>query len=311
MFEYPILFVITELVNLLLGPVLFLYYKQIFELKITKKPLLHFIVPCLYFIYFLIHQVVVLSPLSASNYLKIPVHATLVFITTCSLFSYTYFIYIHIRKYRGKFKNLKLNIDIWLYLLPSALLLKGLAGLVILSKKLFFNSLTLSFNPYYQFFFILIETLLLLAVGYFGLKEANTFRLERLAATGEEKNKKLLVTQEEANIYLEKLSNAMEEGRIFTNSELDEKLLAKNIGIQPYQLSILLNKYVGKTFAEFINHYRIEEAKRMLLDKKKSTEKMFSIAIDCGFNSESVFYTNFKKYTGTTPRQFQKEFING
>ena len=45
----------------------------------------------------------------------------------------------------------------------------------------------------------------------------------------------------------------------------------------------------------------------MLLNPQTAHNKMFSIALDCGFNSESVFYTNFKKLTGFTPRQFQKE----
>lgn len=152
---------------------------------------------------------------------------------------------------------------------------------------------------------------MLLAVGYFGLKEANTFRLEKLATISPDtKAKKLLVTQEEADDYLQRLSKAMETDRLFTDTDLDEKKVAKLIGIQSYQLSIILNKYLGKTFTEFVNTYRIEEAKKMLLDSKTSSNKMFSIAMDCGFHSESVFYTNFKKYTGTTPRQYQKANIS-
>lgn len=304
--SYPQLFVVTEFVHFCLGPLLYLYYHQIFRLRLPLRWSLHFLPALAFLIYFIIYQSIILRPLQAANYLRVPNHATLVILTTLSLFIYSGFIWKEIGYYKTKFKNLKLNIDFWLYLLVSFLFMKGVEGIMVAMKKIFFNEITPRFNAYYQPFFILIETLVLLAIGFFGLKEANTFRLEKLATNSDVQNKKQLVSQQEADEYLQRLSKAMETEKLFTDTDLDEKKMAKAIGIQSYQLSILLNKYLGKTFTEFVNTYRIEEAKRMLLDSKTSQNKMFSIAMDCGFHSESVFYANFKKYTGTTPRQFQK-----
>ncbi len=307
--SYPQLFIVTEFVHFCLGPLLYLYYCQIFRLRLPSRSFLHFIPSLIYLLYFIIYQSIILGPLQAANYLKVPNHATLVILTTLSLFIYSILIWKEIGDYKTKFKNLKLNVDFWLYFLVTFLFMKGVEGLMVVTKKLFFNEMTPLFNAYYQPFFILIETLVLLAVGYFGLKEANTFRIEKLSSTNDIKSKKQLVSQEEADEYLQRLSKVMETEKLFTDTDLDEKKMAMAIGIQPYQLSIILNKYLGKTFTEFVNTFRIEEAKRMLLDSKTSQSKMFSIAMDCGFHSESVFYTNFKKYTGTTPRQFQKANI--
>lgn len=308
--NYPQLFVVTEFVHLSLGPMLLLYYKQIFRLRTARSSYLHFIPAVLFLLYFIIYLGIIAGPLRAAGYLRVAHHVTLVSITSISLFIYSVLIVREINRYKSKFRNLKLNVDFWLYLLVSFLFVKGLEGLMVITKKLFFNASTSTFNAYYQPFFILIETVVLLAIGYFGLKEANTFRLEKLASTPDAKAKKQLVSQKEADEYLARLSRAMETDKVFTDTDLDEKKMAKVIGIQSYQLSIILNKYLGKTFTEFVNEYRIEEAKKMLLDNKTGNNKMFSIAMDCGFHSESVFYTNFKKYTGTTPRQFQKANIS-
>jgi len=56
-----------------------------------------------------------------------------------------------------------------------------------------------------------------------------------------------------------------------------------------------------------VNHYRVEEAKQLLLEPAKEDHKIASIAYDAGFNSLSTFNDVFKKITGTTPSQFRKE----
>ncbi len=102
------------------------------------------------------------------------------------------------------------------------------------------------------------------------------------------------------------LTALIEEQKIYLNTELNEKKLAEAIGIPTHSLSKMLNEYMGQSFSEYINHYRVEEAKRLLLDEDKDDLTAFAVAIDSGFRSESVFYVNFKKNTGFTPMQFKK-----
>jgi AraC-like DNA-binding protein len=64
-------------------------------------------------------------------------------------------------------------------------------------------------------------------------------------------------------------------------------------------------KMTKLTFTEFVNHYRVDKAKKMLLIDKNVTEACF----DCGFESLSYFNRAFKKVTGKNPTKFKKEYI--
>lgn len=119
--------------------------------------------------------------------------------------------------------------------------------------------------------------------------------------------RKIQMSAEDAGPHLERLKCLIEQDKIYLTPELNEKMLADAVGIQPYLLSKLLNEHVGETFNEFLNRNRIEEAKRMLVSPKTMRYTIFAIALECGYNSESVFYTNFKKYTGLTPKKYKEE----
>ena len=66
-------------------------------------------------------------------------------------------------------------------------------------------------------------------------------------------------------------------------------------------------KMTRLTFTEFLNHYRINQAKRLLLLDKNVTETCF----ECGFESLSYFNRTFKKITGENPLSFKKRYWNG
>ena len=61
-------------------------------------------------------------------------------------------------------------------------------------------------------------------------------------------------------------------------------------------------KMTRLTFTEFVNHYRIDKAKKLLLQDRNVSETCF----DCGFESLSYFNRTFKKITGQNPLSFKK-----
>ena len=63
-------------------------------------------------------------------------------------------------------------------------------------------------------------------------------------------------------------------------------------------------KMTRLTFTEFVNHYRIDKAKKLLIQDQNVTETCF----DCGFESLSYFNRTFKKITGQNPLAFKKAF---
>ena len=60
-------------------------------------------------------------------------------------------------------------------------------------------------------------------------------------------------------------------------------------------------------FFEFVNHYRVEEAKRLLADPQAAGKNMIDLMYDMGFNSKATFNALFKKKVGMTPSEFRKQ----
>jgi ligand-binding sensor domain-containing protein/AraC-like DNA-binding protein len=103
-------------------------------------------------------------------------------------------------------------------------------------------------------------------------------------------NKKLLTVMQNKNIYLE--------------PDLNLNKLADIIIVKPNYLSQVINQFHQQNFYEFINTYRIEEAKRLL---RETTLKVEAVAYDSGFNSLSTFNSVFKKTTQMTPSQYRRK----
>jgi len=65
-------------------------------------------------------------------------------------------------------------------------------------------------------------------------------------------------------------------------------------------------KATGSTFINFLNQYRISQAKRLLLSGKNISETCY----ECGFESLSYFNRTFKKVTQENPSAFKKRHYN-
>ncbi|MBN1272090.1 MAG: AraC family transcriptional regulator [Candidatus Aminicenantes bacterium] len=68
----------------------------------------------------------------------------------------------------------------------------------------------------------------------------------------------------------------------------------------------LFTKCLGVNFFDFVNKYRVEEAKKLFLDVSNNSRSILEQLFDAGFNSKSVFNRVFKKYTGMTPSEFKR-----
>ncbi len=79
--------------------------------------------------------------------------------------------------------------------------------------------------------------------------------------------------------------------------------------VQPRQLSQVINSTFRKNFFDFINQYRIEEARQLFSDPAQASKTILEILYQVGYNSKSAFNTAFKKQTGQTPTQYRKSQI--
>jgi len=98
----------------------------------------------------------------------------------------------------------------------------------------------------------------------------------------------------------------MEEHKPYLDGEITLSQLADLVGCTSNNLSQVINSELEKTFFDFINTYRIKEAKRYLLASESEKITILAIALESGFNSKSAFYTAFKKEIGMTPSEYKK-----
>lgn len=98
----------------------------------------------------------------------------------------------------------------------------------------------------------------------------------------------------------------MESHKPYLESELTLDQLAAQLSLKARNLSQVINEVLGRSFFDFVNRYRIEEARRLLTNPADPKVTVLEVLYQVGFNSKSSFNTLFKKYTGVTPTEFRR-----
>lgn len=148
------------------------------------------------------------------------------------------------------------------------------------------------------------------ALGYATLTQRSIYTVESAdnlieATKGKIKTEERLTVQQVETLQ-EKLVQKTTAEKLYLDPGLTLSSLAYHIGINPHDLSYIINNGLQKKFYQFINELRTEEAKRLLLSQEAKRLDMFGIAIRAGFNSRTTFYSSFKKATGITPTEYMK-----
>lgn len=84
------------------------------------------------------------------------------------------------------------------------------------------------------------------------------------------------------------------------------ELVANELNISKSYLSYYFKNVTGVGFVEYVNQYRIDRSKEQL---SISDATVNEIAINCGFNNVTSFIRTFKKYTGMTPKEYQRNKV--
>lgn len=94
----------------------------------------------------------------------------------------------------------------------------------------------------------------------------------------------------------------------YLNSNYSLKDLSDSLNTNTVYASQMINFLFGKSFTDYINQYRIDEAKSRLAENVDS--KLFAVALDSGFSNKNTFARVFKKYTGQTPSEYRDSLKN-
>lgn len=154
--------------------------------------------------------------------------------------------------------------------------------------------------------FGLWKVVVVFLIGYKGLTQPEIYSSQD-SKEDAERYRSSKLTQVQADDYLKRITEYMESEKPYLENELTLSKLASQVDIGPRHLSQVINGRLNRNFFDFVNRYRIEEAKKLLVNLDKSQNSILDVAFDSGFNSKSSFNMIFKKYTTMTPSQFRKK----
>ncbi|MDO3384505.1 helix-turn-helix domain-containing protein [Gilvimarinus sp. SDUM040013] len=111
----------------------------------------------------------------------------------------------------------------------------------------------------------------------------------------------------EDKTHVESIKQTMLQTKIYTEPDITIDQLAATLKLPTKRLSQILKQDFHANFYEFINSYRVEDAKQQLRDPAGASKTITEIYYEVGFNSKSVFNTFFKRKEGCTPSQYRNK----
>lgn len=113
-------------------------------------------------------------------------------------------------------------------------------------------------------------------------------------------------SEEEINPeHRDRVQLIMNTEKPFLNPRLTLERFAELVHLPPRQVSLIINRCFEQNFHEYINRYRVEEAKKMLADPEYSIQKIAQLS---GFNSKATFNRLFKNLVTVTPSEYREQY---
>ena len=309
---FPSLYFFPMVAYYIDGALLYLCFKALVfkDFSLTKIDLFHFI-PLLAYITFIglvfysKPQDIRLEMINSESFVYSASYVYMEFLSKLIRVFYAIACFSLISRYSSRLQDTNSNMEkvhlSWLRALVIGFLLVMVSEAILVAAKIINIYTNFSFSLLvnigltgYYITFALVNLLVFTAVRYFGAFE----QVNEIKITKKMRDERFF--QPELALSVD---DAIRGGQIYMDPDITLDKLAESLKILPRDLSSLINRHFGINFYEFINRYRIEEAKRMLTSEEYKATTITDIYLKVGFNSKSVFYTFFKKLEGMTPSQ--------
>lgn len=145
-----------------------------------------------------------------------------------------------------------------------------------------------------------LYSVLIYFITFIVIKNNQVFQAER-----RKKYQNINLSDAEMESHFQVISNIMEHQKPYLDVAFSVQKLSDLTSMPGYLISSVLSDKAKLNFNQYINGFRIEDAKIMLSNPKFDYLTIAAIAYECGFNSLSSFNTAFKKQVGVTPSAFK------
>ena len=187
----------------------------------------------------------------------------------------------------------------WLHRLLIGFAVLWLLWIPFVTVDYFFYHYQLGIQAYYTLYLLLVSMIIWIAARAF-------LRPEIGAASDTAPILKPLLPAE-LRQKATWLKNAVKTNHYYQDPELSLGSLAEKLGLTAHELSRIINTVLKKSFNDFINEYRVQDAARKMQDPAFDHITLLGIAYESGFNSQSSFNRIFKQIIGKSPAEYKKE----
>ena len=181
----------------------------------------------------------------------------------------------------------KLN---WLFIITYGITLSSLTGFIL-------NSLSQykSMNWEYLIFLIFLNIFFFKAI----------IQPDQFLGIDEKKLVPLNLDKDKSTNYFQRIEEIINSNQLFLDPDLSLHNIAQAVKLSDRIVSHTIKQNAGLSLTDYINIKRIDYAKEVLRTTTKSEKNVLEILYEAGFNSKSVFNTQFKKHTGQSPTGFR------
>ncbi len=104
-----------------------------------------------------------------------------------------------------------------------------------------------------------------------------------------------------------KMQEVMLSKQLYLNPELRLEHFCQEVELPTKIVSQIFNRHLHKGFNDFVNKFRVEDAKIKLADRSYQHLTLEGIALEVGFASRSTFLRAFKKVTEMSPSNYKQK----
>lgn len=124
----------------------------------------------------------------------------------------------------------------------------------------------------------------------------------------EKKTSPKMISTRDGSKYYQNIEDVIVSYKLFLDPDLTLRNVAQAVKLNDRIVSQSIKLNTGSNFSDYINGKRIDYAKDLLENYTSAERNILQILYDSGFNSKSVFNTQFKKLTGLSPKEYRNKF---
>lgn len=291
----PYIEIFVSAIGYLHGPLFFIYTKTIFQKRLSRLDMLHFI------------------PFAACILISFRIPSTytmtweLIILVTkiLSLTLYPIYIWYLCRKKASGTKTQKSDIErlnlSWVRIIAILFLVSIGISMVRLTTELLVGV------AYFETWDLIRYIILVTVIGFYGLKYGMVYKPEvpYESVKDDKKYRHSPLKTEEVQYFKSVITSFFKESKAYLQPDFSLATLSQTINIPKHHLSQIINSEMGSNFYDLVNERRIAYAMRRIKENNNLT--LEGLGYECGFNSKSTFFSNFKRKTGKTPGEYKKE----